>query len=79
MIAAWTGDTPQADEYRKLYDIDLDRVKVSFSGSSGDRRHGDYVRIDGPRVWIEFCVQGDDHYHTIWRDRLTDYGAEFSF
>ncbi len=37
------------------------------------------MRIDGPRVWIEFATQGSDHYHTIWRDRLTDYGAEFSF
>jgi hypothetical protein len=37
------------------------------------------VRIDGPRVWIEFATQGSDHVHTIWRDRLTDYGAEFSF
>ena len=40
---------------------------------------GDYVRLDGPRVWIEFATQGSDHVHTIWRDRLTDYGAEFSF
>ena len=37
------------------------------------------VRIDGPHVWIEFACQGSDHYHTIWRDRATDYGAEFSF
>jgi Protein of unknown function (DUF3500) len=40
--------------------------------------NSDYVRIDGPRVWTEFCCQGDDHYHTNWRDRVTDYGAEFS-
>jgi hypothetical protein len=79
-IAAWTGDSPQGVEYRKLYEADLDKVKVSYSGTTnvgGDR--GDYVRIDGPRVWIEFATQGSDHYHTIWRDRLTDYGAEFSF
>ncbi len=79
VIAAWTGDTPQGDEYRKLYYAGLDRVKVSYSGSPTIDDNGDYVRIDGPRVWIEFCCQGDDHYHTIWRDRLTDYGAEFSF
>jgi len=79
-IAAWTGDSPQGVEYRKLYDAELDKVKVAYSGTpnvGGDR--GDYVRIDGPRVWIEFATQGSDHYHTIWRDRLTDYGAEFSF
>jgi Protein of unknown function (DUF3500) len=79
-IAAWTGDSPQGVEYRKLYEAELDKVKVAYSGTTnvgGDR--GDYVRIDGPRVWIEFATQGNDHYHTIWRDRLTDYGAEFSF
>jgi hypothetical protein len=79
-IAAWTGDSPQGVEYRTLYEAELDKVKVAYSGTTnvgGER--GDYVRIDGPRVWIEFATQGSDHYHTIWRDRLTDYGAEFSF
>jgi hypothetical protein len=78
-IAAWTGDSPQGGEYRKLYEADLDKVKVSYSGSTALGDRGDYVRIDGPRVWIEFACQGSDHVHTIWRDRLTDYGAEFSF
>jgi Protein of unknown function (DUF3500) len=78
-IAAWTDDSPQGAEYRKLYEADLDKVKVSYSGSTSLSDRGDYVRIDGPRVWIEFATQGSDHVHTIWRDRLTDYGAEFSF
>ena len=78
-IAAWTGDTPQGAQYRKLYEAELDKVKVSYSGTTNLSDRGDYVRIDGPRVWIEFATQGSDHVHTIWRDRLTDYGAEFSF
>ncbi len=78
-IAAWTGDSPQGAEYLKLYEAELDKVKVSYSGSPALADRGDYVRIDGPRVWIEFATQGSDHVHTIWRDRLTDYGAEFSF
>jgi hypothetical protein len=78
-IAAWTGDSPQGAEYRKLYEAELDKVKVSYSGSTDLSDRGDYVRLDGPRVWIEFATQGSDHVHTIWRDRLTDYGAEFSF
>jgi hypothetical protein len=78
-IAAWTGDSPQGAEYRKLYEAELDKVKVSYSGSTSLSDRGDYVRIDGPRVWIEFATQGSDHVHTIWRDRQTDYGAEFSF
>jgi hypothetical protein len=78
-IAAWVGDSPQGAEYRKLYEADLDKVKIAYSGTTNVGDRGDYVRIDGPRVWIEFATQGSDHYHTIWRDRLTDYGAEFSF
>jgi hypothetical protein len=78
-IAAWTGDSPQGAEYRKLYEAELEKVKVSYSGTTNLSDRGDYVRLDGPRVWIEFATQGSDHVHTIWRDRLTDYGAEFSF
>jgi hypothetical protein len=78
-IASWTGDTAQAAEYRKRYDAELDQTRVSYSGTTALKDEGDYVRIDGPHVWIEFACQGSDHYHTIWRDRTTDYGAEFSF
>lgn len=42
-----------------------------------------YIRIDGPRVWIEFVVQQGVayssyvHYHSLWRDKTADYGAAF--
>jgi hypothetical protein len=42
-----------------------------------------YIRIDGPRVWIEFVVQqgivygSNVHYHTVWRDKTADYGGSF--
>lgn len=42
-----------------------------------------YIRIDGPRVWIEFVVQAgvvyrnNIHYHSIWRDKVADYGGQF--
>lgn len=78
-IAAWTDDSPQGAEYRRIYEAELDQVKVAYSGTTNVSERGDYVRLDGPRVWIEFATQGSDHVHTIWRDRLTDYGAEFSF
>ena len=78
-IMAWTGDSVQGAAYRKLYYAELGRTKVAYSGTTALNTEGDYMRIDGPHVWIEFCCQGSDHYHTIWRDRATDYGAEFSF
>lgn len=78
-IGAWTGDSAQGAAYRKLYYAELDQTKVAWSGATALNAEGDYVRIDGPHVWIEFACQGSDHYHTIWRDRATDYGAELSF
>ncbi len=44
-----------------------------------------YLRVDGPRVWIEMIVQASVayrnqslvHYHSLWRDKLADYGNEF--
>ena len=78
-IAAWTGDSVQGAQYQKLYSQELEQTKIAYSGGTALKETGDYVRIDGPHVWIEFSVQSSDHYHTIWRDRKTDYGAEFSF
>ncbi len=56
---------------------------VGISGSPDLATPGSYVRIDGPRIWIEFIVQPgardpkEIHYHTIWRDKLADYGGAF--
>ena len=43
--------------------------------------NGTYMRIDGPRVWIELAcqsgvvIQGQTHYHSIFRDKQYDYGG----
>ncbi|QJE01064.1 DUF3500 domain-containing protein [Massilia forsythiae] len=55
---------------------------VAYAGSGTVTTNGDYFRIEGPRVWIEFSVQrgviisSDIHYHTIWRDKVGDYGGK---
>lgn len=42
-----------------------------------------YLRIDGPRVWIEFAVvpgtanPNQVAYRTVWRDKVADYGGSF--
>jgi hypothetical protein len=70
------------DEYES--DEALAQTYVGYIGSSDLSERGSYVRIDGPRVWIEASVQGGIiyqnivHYHTIWRDKVADYGAEYS-
>jgi hypothetical protein len=60
----------------------LDDTFVGFSGSPDLGTRGSYVRIDGPRIWMEFVVQPavarpeDLHYHALWRDKQSDYGGE---
>ena len=63
------------------YTSDLDKTYIAFSGSGTMSQPGDYVRIDGPRVWIEYSGQdsrdipGTVHPHSVWRDRSSDYGG----
>jgi hypothetical protein len=56
---------------------------IGYSGSADLSINNSYVRIDGPRIWMEFVVQPavafpkQLHYHALWRDKLADYGGEF--
>ena len=67
-----------------LQDAALAATFVGIAGNPDLSKPGSYVRIDGPRVWIEFIVQPGArdptgvHYHTIWRDKVADYGGAFA-
>jgi len=73
LIADYTSATAYADTY------------IAFAGSSATGidvdTSGTYMRIDGPRLWIEIAcqggivIQGKTHYHTIYRDKQFDYGG----
>lgn len=69
----------------KTYAKELKDTYISYSGGTGLDTNGDYVRIDGPHVWVEFICQtgvvyrDKVHYHTVYRDHTRDYGSEFSF
>ncbi len=83
-IIAYTGDSPFADAYQKRYFAELSETRVAISGTTAQSKPGDYVRIDGPSVWIEFiCQPGANfpdkvHFHSVWRDRKADYGGFFT-
>ena len=83
-IIAYTGDSPFADAYQKRYFAELGETRVAISGTTAQSKAGDYVRIDGPSVWIEFiCQPGANfpdkvHFHSVWRDRKADYGGFFT-
>ncbi|MEY4738244.1 MAG: hypothetical protein RL302_2563, partial [Pseudomonadota bacterium] len=62
----------------------LANTYVGISGSPELKSPGSYVRIDGPKVWIELVVQkgvaftDEVHFHSIWRDKTADYGGEIT-
>jgi hypothetical protein len=86
-MEAWVKNVadPVSAALLAAYESDdaLGHTYVGYSGSADLTTQGSYARIDGPRVWIEVTVQGGIvyrnkvHYHTIWRDKVADYGAEF--
>lgn len=64
-------------------DAALAQTYVGYAGSMNLGTLGSYFRVDGPRVWIEFNARAGvaypslAHWHSVWRDKLADYGAAF--
>jgi hypothetical protein len=87
LLGEYLSDDALASTYVG-YGVGQNGVKADFSAypnakSSPLDAQRSYIRIDGPRVWIEFVVQQgvvygtNVHYHTIWRDKTADYGGSF--
>lgn len=78
-------DDATAAAMMEIYESELDQTYIAYSGDPGLTSDADYVRIDGPSVWIEFVCQNgvvyssQIHYHSVWRDHIRDYGAEYTF
>ena len=80
-------DATSAASFTTIYTNELANTYVTYasnsSGVSGNASsfltaNTDYVRIDGPSVWIEFICQSGVvlsgiHYHTVFRDHTRDY------
>ena len=83
----WVQDTDDATAASLLtiYQNELANTYIAYSGNPTLTANADYVRIDGPSVWIEFVCQSgvvyqnQIHYHSIWRDHTRDYGGNFTF
>ena len=84
-ITPWvqTADDTTVAQLIAIYEGELNDTYIAFSGDPSLSNNADYVRLDGPSVWIELTCQGSDidgiHFHTVWRDHTRDYGAEYSF
>ncbi|CDN43032.1 DUF3500 domain-containing protein [Paenibacillus sp. P22] len=86
-VTGWAIDAHPSDMPQLLADYfaeeALDRTYIGWSGSLDDKEPGSYLRIEGPRLWIESVVKreaampGRGHVHSVWRDRKADYGGCF--
>ncbi|WP_432507434.1 DUF3500 domain-containing protein [Kineococcus arenarius] len=81
-IERYVGDVDDENAATILaqYENELDETHVAHSGTTAMDQIGDYVRIDGPSVWIEFSMQigivlSGAHPHAVWRDKDTDYAG----
>lgn len=70
-----------AEKRVALYESQYSKTKLAYSGTTSGTTQGDYVRLHGPRLWIEIAVQNgivftnQTHFHSIERDIKSDYGA----
>jgi hypothetical protein len=74
-------DSVTARSLMKKYIEEIADTYLSFAGSETMAKASDYIRLDGPNLWIEYSAQpsrdfpGTSHPHSVWRDRKTDYGG----
>ncbi len=74
LLSAYTDSTAYASTYIAWAATDSSSVNVDADKT--------YMRIDGPRAWIELSCQagvvitGTTHYHSIYRDKLFDYAGD---
>ncbi|WP_428658672.1 DUF3500 domain-containing protein [Runella sp.] len=79
----WTQDVDDATgtALLKIYETELSGTYIAYSGNATLTNNADYVRIDGPGVWVEFVCQSgvvyqnEIHYHSVYRDHTRDYNG----
>jgi hypothetical protein len=79
-IATYVDDIASPEAFLAKYKKEFDSTYISYLGAVTLANRNDYVRIDGPSVWIEYSCQGGivvrgNHPHSVWRDKLMDYGG----
>lgn len=81
-IEPWTQDVDDetGTAMLEIFESELDDTYIAYSGNAALANHADYVRIDGPSVWIELVCQSgvvfsEIHYHAVYRDHSRDYNG----
>jgi hypothetical protein len=85
-MGAWVNDVPGsvAAKFMSAYSSEtaLAETYIAWATATDLTTRGSYIRIDGPRAWMEIVVQNYNvvgnmgHYHAIWRDESLDYGGD---
>jgi Protein of unknown function (DUF3500) len=74
-------DATTANQIMAKYTTELPDTYLAYSGSGTMNNGGDYIRLDGASLWIEYSAQpsrdfpNTAHPHSVWRDRQSDYGG----
>lgn len=81
-VRAYVGDLDEraAAGVVETYIAEYDRTYVGWAGATSKDDPKTYVRIQGPRLWIELSneseeIQGATSHHSVYRDQTDDYGA----
>jgi hypothetical protein len=81
-IAEWVNDAApdEAASLMAAYEADLATTRIAYASSTTVDGENTYLRIDGPRVWIELIntrsrSTPNVHYHGVYRDKADDYGS----
>jgi Protein of unknown function (DUF3500) len=81
-IAEWVNDAApdEAASLLATYESQLDGTYIAYASSTTVDGENTYLRIDGPRVWIELIntrsrSTPNVHYHGVYRDKADDYGS----
>jgi len=81
-IETYIADSSDADAKTIIekYKSEFADTFLAFSGTPELNTANDYVRVDGPSVWIEISMQNAAswtgiHPHSVWRDKRSDYGG----
>ncbi|HYC88293.1 MAG TPA: DUF3500 domain-containing protein [Thermoanaerobaculia bacterium] len=85
-LGAWVNDAPSsvAAKFMSAYSSEtaLADTYIAWATATNLTTQGSYIRIDGPRAWMEIIVQNypvvgnQGHYHAVWRDESLDYGGD---
>lgn len=81
-IRTYVEDVASADAETIMakYTKELDDTYIAYAGTTAMTNRNDYLRLDGPSLWLEYSCQGGiilqgTHPHLVWRDKTTDYGG----